>query len=89
VRQDPISKVLNLFNAIDKMEYMMSKQIKGSECEAIGGGMIIKSCSWRGEVFLLGFNGVPDAARSSASDEGRVPLEGSGEGGATDLGFEC
>jgi hypothetical protein len=49
---------------------MMSKQIKGSECEAIGGGMIIKSCSRRGEGFLLGFKGVPDAARSSVSDEG-------------------
>jgi hypothetical protein len=89
VRQDPISRVLNLFNANDKKDYMMSKQIKGPECEAIGEEMIIKSWSRMGEVFLLGFNGVPDAARSSASDEGRVPLEGSGEGGATDLGFEC
>ena len=31
---------------------MMSKQIKGSECEAIGEGMIIKSRSWRGEVIF-------------------------------------
>jgi hypothetical protein len=70
VRQDPISQALNLFKAIHKKEYMMSKQIKESECEAIGGGMIIKSWSRRGEVFLLGFNGVPDAARCSVSDEG-------------------
>jgi hypothetical protein len=57
--------------------------------------MVIKSRSRRGEViFCSGLKGVPDAVRSSASDEGsdrpaRLRLEGSGEGGTTNLGLEC